>query len=163
MFTLGVFSDIQLDVDDCVTTACFDYRNHCCCAISPPSADCKVFLFVFLHLTLRFVSPTESPLLPSGCFGRALIQPDFPTMVHDSYFCFEVLFFFFLTCAECHISAFSPSSSTCRYASLSTFHSFLNLLSAEVKEFVPRFYTPRIFLAPRARTTKRVITLITLI
>lgn len=31
MFTLGVFSDVQLGVDDCVTTACFDYRNHCCC------------------------------------------------------------------------------------------------------------------------------------
>lgn len=43
-------------------------------AISPPSADCKVFLFVFLHLTLRFVSPTESPLLPLGCLGRSLRQ-----------------------------------------------------------------------------------------
>lgn len=72
MFTLGVFSDVQLDVDDCVTTACFDYRNHCRCAISPPSADCKVFLFVFLHFTLRFVSPTESPLLPSGLLSYSL-------------------------------------------------------------------------------------------
>lgn len=72
MFTLDVFSDILLGAVDRATTACFDYRNHRLlwllrCALSVRHRpNSKVFLFVFLHLTPRFVSPDGISPFPLG-------------------------------------------------------------------------------------------------